>query len=61
MVIIKTLWKGNGAVIKSSSQWQLKECWKLNNSVHELSIFMILLIAIGCNFYELHYYLSIRS
>ena len=24
MVIIMTLWKGNGAVLKSSSQWQLK-------------------------------------
>ena len=33
-----TLWIGNGAVLISSSQWQLKECWKLNNSVHELFI-----------------------
>ena len=45
-----TLWIGNGAVLKSSSQWQLKEVWKLNDSVHELFIFKILLIAIDCNF-----------
>ena len=25
-----TLWIGNGAVLKSSSQWQLKEVSKLN-------------------------------
>ena len=25
LVIIMTLWIGNGAVLKSSSQWQLKE------------------------------------
>ena len=36
-----TLWIGNGAVFKSSSQWQLKECAKLNNSSHELFIFKI--------------------
>ena len=47
---MKTLWIGNGAVLKSSSQWQLKEFWKLNNSVHELFIFEILLIAIDWNF-----------
>ena len=41
-----TLWKGNGAVLKSSSQWQLKEFSKLNNSVHELFIFKIHLLAI---------------
>ena len=41
-----TLWLGNGAVLKSSSQWQLKEFRKLNNSVHELFIFEILLIAL---------------
>ena len=46
MVIIITLWIGNSAVLKSSSQWQLKECRKLNNSGHELFIFKILLIAI---------------
>ena len=34
-----TLWIGNGAVLKSSSQWQLKEVWKLNNSGHDLFIF----------------------
>ena len=41
-----TLWLGNGAVLKSSSQWQLKEFQKLNNSVHELFIFKFLLTAI---------------
>ena len=30
MAIIMTLWIGNGAVLKSSSQWQLK-----NNFEHE--------------------------
>ena len=47
-----TLWIGNGAVLKSPSQWQLKEFRKLNNSVHELFIFKILLpvIAIDWNF-----------
>ena len=46
MVIIMTLWIGNGAFLKSSSQWQLKEVWKLNNPVHELFICKIILIAI---------------
>ena len=41
-----TLLIGNGTVLKSSSQWELKEFRKLNNSVHELNIFKILLIAI---------------
>ena len=36
MVIIITSWIGNGEVLKSSSQWQLKEFQKLNNSGHEL-------------------------
>ena len=45
-----TLWTGNGAVLKSSSQWQLKEFWKLNYSGYELFIFKILLIAIDWNF-----------
>ena len=45
-----TLLIGNGAVLKSSSQWQLKESWKLNSSFHELFIFNILLIAINQNF-----------
>ena len=45
-----TLWIGNGAVLKSSSSWQLKEVWKLNNSVHESFIFKNLLIAIDWNF-----------
>ena len=43
MAIIMTLWIGNGAVLKSSSQWQLKEFRKLN-------IFKILLIAFDWNF-----------
>ena len=50
MVIIMTLQIGNGAVLKHFSQWQLKEVWKLNNSVHELFIFKILLIAIDWTF-----------
>ena len=50
MVIVMTLWIGNGAVLKSSSQWQLKKVGKLNDSVHELFIFKILLIAIDWNF-----------
>ena len=45
-----TLWIGNGVVLKGSSQWQLKEVWKLINSVHELFIFKTLLIAIDWNF-----------
>ena len=44
-----TLWVGYGTVPKSSSQWQLKEFWKLNYSVHELFIFKILLIAMDWN------------
>ena len=27
---------GNGAILTSSSKWQLKALWKLNNSVQEL-------------------------
>ena len=50
MVIIMTLWTGNGAVIKRSSQRQLKEFWKLNNSIHELFIFKTLLIVMDWNF-----------
>ena len=50
MVIIMTLRISNGAVLKSSSRWQLKEFLKLNNSVHELFIFKILLIAMDWNF-----------
>ena len=46
MAIIMTLWIGNGAVLKSSSQWQLKEFLKLNNSVRELFIFKFLLIVV---------------
>ena len=44
------LWIGYGAVLKSSSQWQLNEFGKLNNSGHELFIFKIPLIAIDWNF-----------
>ena len=50
MAIIMTLWVGNDAVLKSSSQRQLKEFLKLNNSGHELFIFKILLIAINGKF-----------
>ena len=45
-----TLWIGNDAVLKGSSQWQLKKLLKLNNSVHELFILKIVLIAIDWNF-----------
>ena len=44
------LWIGNGAVLKTSSLWHLKEFLKLNSSVHELPIFKILLIATNWNF-----------
>ena len=44
-----TLWIGNGTVLKSSIQWQLNEFWKLNNSLHELFIFKIVLFAIDWN------------
>ena len=50
MAFIMTLWIGNGAVLKSSSQRQLNELGKLSNSGHELFIFNILLIAIDWNF-----------
>ena len=33
-----TLWIAYGAVLKSSSQWQLKEFLKLNNSGHDLKL-----------------------
>ena len=36
MAIIMNLWIGNGAVLKSSSQWQLKEFLKINSSWMEL-------------------------
>ena len=39
MAFITTLWIGNGAVLKNSSESQLKEFWKSNNSGHELFIF----------------------
>ena len=61
MVIIMALWIGNGAVLKSSGQWQLKEFSKFSNSVHELFIFKILLIAIDWNLSEMHHYQSIKS
>ena len=50
MAFIMTLWKGNGAVLKSCSQRQLNQFCKLNNSGHELFIFKVLLIAIDGNF-----------
>ena len=46
MVIVMPLWIGNGRVLKSSSQWQFKEFCKLNNSVHELSIFNMIYSAL---------------
>ena len=61
MAFIMTLWIGDDAVLKSSSQWKLNEFWKLNDSSHELFIFKILLIAIDWNFKGLHLYLSIKS
>ena len=46
-----TLWIGNGAVLKSSSQWQLKEFSKINNSLPELFNFQN---SLNCrNWYEL--------
>ena len=49
MGIIMTL-IGNGAVLEIYSQWQLKEFQKLNNFVHDLFIFKILLIAMAGSF-----------
>ena len=49
-----TLWIGNGAILKSSSQWQLNEFSKMSNSGHELFIFKILLIANDWNFVTYH-------
>ena len=51
MAFIITLWIGYVAVLKSSSQWQLNEFWKLNNSVHELFILKILFIATDWNLF----------
>ena len=56
-----TLWISNGAVLKSSSQWQLKEFWKYLIHGRNNLINKILLIAIDWNFSELHHYLSIKS
>ena len=39
-----------GALLKSSSHWQLKENLKINSSWPDYSIFKILLIAIDWNF-----------
>ena len=50
MAIIMTLWIGNGAVLKSSSQWQLKEFWKSIIHGWNYLIFKINLIAIDWNF-----------
>ena len=49
MAFIMTLWIGNSAVLKSSSQWQFKEFRKINNSGQELFIFKILFIASDWN------------
>ena len=45
-----TLWIGNGAVLKSSSQWQLHEKF-----MTEYLMFKIILTAINWNFKELHH------
>ena len=45
-----TLWIGNGAVLKSSSQWQLKEFRKQIIHGWKYSIFKVLLIAIDWKF-----------
>ena len=55
MAIIMTLWIGNGAVLKSSSQWQLKEFWKYIIHDRNYLIFKILLIAIDWNFQVLQH------
>ena len=39
-----TLWIGNGAVLKSFSQWHLKEFLKINNSWTELFNFQTSLL-----------------
>ena len=46
MVFIITLSIGYGAVLKSSSQWQLRDSEKKKKSWTELLTFKILLIAI---------------
>ena len=45
MAFIMTLWIGYSAVLKSSSQWQLKKM-KINKSWPEIFIFKIHLIVI---------------
>ena len=50
MATVMTLWLGNGAVLKSSSNGNQKNFEKLNYSGHELFIFKILLIGIDLNF-----------
>ena len=45
-----TLWLGNGAVLKSSTQKQWKEFWKQIVHGRNYLIFKILLNAIDCNF-----------
>ena len=44
MAINMTLWIGNGAVLKSFSQWHLKEFLKINNSWTELFNFQTSLL-----------------
>ena len=46
MAFIMTLWIGNGAVLQSSSQWQLQEFWKYIIHGRNYLIFNIHLIAI---------------
>ena len=50
MAIIMNLWIGNGAVLKSSSQWKLKEFLKSIIHGRNYLIVKILLIAIDWNF-----------
>ena len=47
---IMTLWTGNGEVLTSSSQLQLDQFRKLNDSGHELFISKIFLTVIDWNF-----------
>ena len=61
MAFIMTLWIGDGAVLKSSIQWQLKEFCEWIIHGQNYLIFKIHLIAIDWKFKELHHYLSIKS
>ena len=50
MAIITTLWIGNGAVLKSSSQWHLKVILKIDSSWTELFNFQN---SFNCHWLEL--------